>query len=159
MSAVPQTFEAQLETMTEAWFDAVVQVEQTTYEHPWTQGNFADSLQAGYLAQLLTAGPETRRELLGYFVAMRGVEEVHLLNITVAPSYQGQGWARLLLDALVLWSRGQGSLCLWLEVRVSNLHALSVYRRYGFCQVGTRRSYYPAAQGQREDAVVMSLTL
>lgn len=159
MSAVPQTFEAELETMTEAWFDAVARVEQVAYEHPWTPGNFADSLQAGYQMQLLSAGPVTRRELLGYFVAMQGVDEVHLLNITVAPAYQGQGWARLLLDALVLWSRGQGALCLWLEVRLSNLHALAVYRHYGFCQVGTRRSYYPAARGQREDAVVMSLAL
>jgi ribosomal-protein-alanine N-acetyltransferase len=159
MSAAPQTFEAQLESMTAEWFDAVAQVEQIAYEHPWTPGNFVDSLQAGYQMQLLSAGPVTRRELLGYFVAMQGVDEVHLLNITVAPSYQGQGWARLLLDALVLWSRGQGAQCLWLEVRLSNLRALSVYRRYGFSQVGTRRHYYPAAQGQREDAVVMSMAL
>ena len=38
--------------------------------------------------------------LLGYFVAMLGVDEAHLLNITVAPAYQRQGWARVLLDAL-----------------------------------------------------------
>jgi len=145
--------------MTAAWFDAVLQVEQSAYEHPWSQGNFSDSLQAGYQAQLLTAGPDAHGELLGYFVAMKGVDEVHLLNITVAPAHLGQGWARVMLDALVLWSRGQGAQWLWLEVRVSNARAHAIYERYGFRHVGTRRQYYPAVDGQREDAVVMSLAL
>lgn len=159
MSAVLQPLEARFEPMTAAWFAAVQQVEQSAYDHPWSQGNFSDSLQAGYQAQLLTAGPDTDSVLLGYFVAMKGVDEVHLLNITVAPGQQRQGWARVMLDALVIWSRGQGALWLWLEVRVSNARARAIYERYGFRHVGTRRQYYPAAGAQREDAVVMSLAL
>jgi ribosomal-protein-alanine N-acetyltransferase len=154
-----QPLEAQFEAMTESWFEAVLRVEKSVYAHPWTQGNFSDSLKAGYQAQLLTAGPEAHSELLGYFVAMRGVDEVHLLNITVAPTHQAQGWARVMLDALVIWSRGLGAQWLWLEVRLSNTRARAVYERYGFRHVGTRRNYYPAADGQREDAVVMSLAI
>ena len=90
---------------------------------------------------------------------MLGVEEVHLLNITVAPTYQRQGWARVLLDALALWARGRQAQWLWLEVRASNLRAQHVYETHGFRRVGERKRYYPAAQGQREDAVVMSLPL
>ena len=97
--------------------------------------------------------------LLGYFVAMLGVDEAHLLNITVAPAYQRQGWARVLLDALALWARGRGAQWLWLEVRASNLRAQQVYEAHGFRRVGERKRYYPAAHGQREDAVVMSLPL
>jgi ribosomal-protein-alanine N-acetyltransferase len=97
--------------------------------------------------------------LLGYFVAMKGVDEVHLLNITVAPGFQRQGWARVMLDALALWARGQGVQWLWLEARVSNLRALEVYEAHGYRRVGRRRAYYPAARGTREDAVVMSLRL
>lgn len=159
MNAVLQPLEARFEPMTASWFEAVLRVEQSAYDHPWSQGNFNDSLQAGYQAQLLTAGPDTDSELLGYFVAMKGVDEVHLLNITVAPGQQRQGWARVMLDALVIWSRGQGALWLWLEVRVGNTRARDIYERYGFRHVGTRRQYYPAAGGQREDAVVMSLAL
>ncbi len=159
MNAVLQPSEARFESMTDAWFDAVLRVEQSAYDHPWSHGNFSDSLNAGYQAQVLAAGPEGGSELLAYFVAMKGVDEVHLLNITVAPDHQRQGWARMMLDALVIWSRGQGALWLWLEVRVSNERARAVYEHYGFRHVGTRRQYYPAAQGQREDAVVMSLAL
>jgi ribosomal-protein-alanine N-acetyltransferase len=107
---------------------------------------------------LADVAPE-QSELIGYFVAMKGVDEVHLLNITVAKAYQGQGFARLMLDALCLWSRGQNAQWLWLEVRISNTHAQQVYEHYGFHQVGTRRNYYPLSAFQREDAVVMSKPL
>lgn len=135
--------------------DAVMAVEERAYTHPWTRGNFTDALASGYQAQVLMAG----EELLGYFVAMLGVDEVHLLNITVAPEYQRQGWARVLLDALALWSRGRGAQWLWLEVRTSNLRAQHLYQTFGFRRVGERKRYYPAADGQREDALVMSFAL
>jgi ribosomal-protein-alanine N-acetyltransferase len=90
---------------------------------------------------------------------MKGVDEVHLLNITVAPELQGQGWGRLMLDALATWSRGQGAQWLWLEVRASNERAQRLYAHYGYRRVGQRKAYYPAAHGRREDAIVMSLAL
>jgi len=155
MSAVLDAREAEFQPMTEAWLPRVLPIEQQAYEHPWTHGNFADSLRAGYEAQLLHAG----EELLGYFVAMKGVDEVHLLNITVAPAYQGQGWGRVMLDALAIWSRGQGAQWLWLEVRLGNVRAQRIYERHGYRRVGERKNYYPATSGAREHAIVMSLKL
>ena len=156
-AATPPTHapEARFEALTLAQLDAVLAVEQRAYSHPWTRGNFTDALASGYQAQVLVAG----EHLLGYFVAMMGVDEVHLLNITVTPEFQRQGWARVLLDALALWSRGCGAQWLWLEVRQSNLRAQQVYEAHGFRRVGERKRYYPAAHGQREDAVVMSRAL
>lgn len=154
MSAVFKSMEAGFEPMTDARLGEVVAIERRAYTHPWTRGNFADSLRSGYRAQLLCAGDV----VLGYFVAMQGVDEVHLLNITVDPRYQGQGWGRVLLDALALWARGQGAQWLWLEVRTGNLRAQQVYQRYGYRRVGERKNYYPA-QGGREDAIVMSYKL
>ena len=161
MNALLHPREAQFEALTPAWLPAVLRVEQSAYENPWSEANFADSLQAGYQAQLLTAGLAPQAELLGYFVAMKGVDEVHLLNITVAPAFQRQGWARVMLDALALWARGQGAQWLWLEVRMSNGRAKAVYESHGFRQVGTRRLYYPATAStpRGEDALVMSLAL
>ncbi|WP_440108379.1 ribosomal protein S18-alanine N-acetyltransferase [Acidovorax sp. BL-A-41-H1] len=147
--------EVRFQALTLAQLDAVLDVEQRAYSHPWTRGNFTDAMASGYQAQLLMADDH----LLGYFVAMIGVDEVHLLNITVAPEFQRQGWARTLLDALALWARGQGAQWLWLEVRMSNLRAQHIYQANGFRRVGERKRYYPAAGGEREDAVVMSLAL
>ncbi len=155
MSAMPRPGEVRFEALAAPWLDNVMQVEQQTYAQPWLRANFNDALQYGYQAQLLLAGDT----LLGYFVAMQGVDEVHLLNITVAPRYQRQGWARLMLDALALWSRGRGAQWLWLEVRVGNLRAIDIYERAGFRRVGERRAYYPNGDAPREDALVMSLRL
>ncbi|WP_420805923.1 ribosomal protein S18-alanine N-acetyltransferase [Rhodoferax saidenbachensis] len=150
-----QAPEVQFAPLLADWLDAVLQVEQRAYDHPWNRTNFMDALHSGYQAQVLVADSH----LLGYFVAMKGVDEVHLLNITVAPEFQGQGWARIMLDALTLWARGQNAQWLWLEVRVSNTRAMQVYESHGYRRVGQRKQYYPAANGQREDAVVMSLRL
>ena len=149
------SLEARFEALTLAQLDAVLAVEHRAYSHPWTRGNFTDALASGYQAQVLMAGDH----LLGYFVAMMGVDEVHLLNITVTPEFQRQGWARVLLDALALWSRGRGAQWLWLEVRQGNAPARALYERCGFAQVGLRKAYYPAGHFLREDAVVMSLRL
>ena len=147
--------EVRLEPLTEALLDGVLRIENSAYAHPWTLGNFADSLKSGYQMRALMGGDT----LIGYFVAMEGVQEVHLLNITVAPTFQGQGYGVLMLDALTLWARSRHAECLWLEVRVSNARAMQVYQRYGYVRVGERKNYYPAKHGQREHAVVMSLKL
>ena len=147
--------EAHFAPMTPERLDAVLAVEQSAYSHPWSRGNFRDSLAAGHQAQCLLAGDE----LLGYFVAMLGHREVHLLNITVAPVHQRQGWALVMLDALALWSRARQAEWLWLEVRASNTRAQQVYLRHGFARVGLRQGYYPDGHGLREDAVVMNLRL
>ena len=161
MNAAFLPLEARFEAMTPAWLPSVLRVEQSAYPQPWSQGNFTDSIKAGYQAQLLTAGAPHSVELLGYFVAMMGVDEVHLLNIAVAPAYQRQGWARVMLEALAVWSRGQRAQWLWLEVRTGNARARAVYESHGFCHVGTRRNYYPptAEMPRGEDAIVMSLAL
>ena len=147
--------EARFESMRLERLAAVLDVEQRAYAHPWSRANFQDVLHSGYRAQILMADAT----ILGYFVAMKGVDEVHLLNITVAPEYQGQGWAHVMLDALDIWSRGQNAEWLWLEVRVGNTRARQVYERHGFRQVGQRKNYYAAGHNQREDALVMNMRL
>ena len=146
--------EARLAAMTVADLAEVSTVEAQAYEFPWTRGNFIDSLAAGYLARLLR-GIDGR--LLGYFIAMKGVDEMHLLNLTVTPAHQGCGHARRLLDELVALCRAQRADRLWLEVRQSNARARALYLHYGFRHIGVRRGYYPALHGKREDASVMSL--
>ena len=114
-----------------------------------------DSLAAGHLAWLLRTRSGV---LLAYCVAMPGVEEMHLLNLTVTPAAQGRGLARGLLDALVARCRHEQRGALWLEVRESNQRARRIYQDYGFEGVGLRRGYYPASD-RREDAVVMRLRI
>jgi [ribosomal protein S18]-alanine N-acetyltransferase len=146
--------DAELHPMGMADLHDVVAIEAAAYDFPWTRGNFIDSIAAGYLARLLRSNT---RGLIGYFIAMKGVDEMHLLNLTVAPDEQGKGHARRMLDELVVECRHQSAGRLWLEVRESNARARALYLRYGFRHIGVRRGYYPALHGKREDAAVMSL--
>ena len=152
------------QSLNDAWLDRVLAIEQRAYSHPWSRANFVDSLATGYQMQVLCAeqneGQGTgQNKLLGYFVAMKGFEEVHLLNITVAPEFQGRGWGKAMLEALAVWSRGQGANDLWLEVRASNARAIHVYQTHGFETISVRKDYYPDRNSAREDAVVMKLKL
>ena len=147
-----QCTEARFVPMAHGELDTVCAIEQQAYAHPWSRMNFEDVLRSGYQAQLLMGGTQ----VLGYFVAMVGFEEVHLLNITVAPGYQRQGWAHVMLDALDVWARAQGAHAVWLEVRHGNVRARQVYEAHGYCRVAQRKDYYPASDTQREDAIVMA---
>jgi len=148
MSALPQITPA-LRRMTVADLGTVMALEIQAYSHPWSQGNFVDSLAAGHLAEVLEGDG-----LIGYFVAMVGVDELHLLNLTVAPALQGCGHGSALLEAVFERARARQLATVWLEVRASNARARALYLRRGFDEAGLRRGYYPAVQG-REDAVVM----
>ena len=142
--------------MTVADLDGVLALELRAYSHPWTRGNFIDSLAAAYTAELRLDGAG---RLLGYFVALQGFEETHLLNLTVASSAQRAGHGRAMLERLQALARQRGDQALWLEVRPSNLPARALYQRAGFVQVGCRRDYYPTDHPQREDALVLRLGL
>ncbi|WP_310384878.1 ribosomal protein S18-alanine N-acetyltransferase [Roseateles sp.] len=162
MSAQLADDAARLWPMRIADIEEVLAIERQVYAMPWSEGNFIDSLAAGYAAFVLRNAPilrAPRSQMLGYVLAMKGVDEMHLLNLSVAPELQGRGLARLMLDALCGTCREQACTQLWLEVRVGNQRAREVYRRYGFVEMGLRRAYYPVPQGAREDAVLMSLAV
>jgi [ribosomal protein S18]-alanine N-acetyltransferase len=145
-----------LVAMTAEHLDTLMTIEAAAYAFPWTRGNFIDSIAAGHSARVLL---DARGAMLGYFVAMAGAGEMHLLNITVAPAVQSRGHARLMIDALIAHCRERAAHALWLEVRQSNARARAIYTRLGFVQQGVRKGYYPAPLGRREDAVVMSLRI
>jgi ribosomal-protein-alanine N-acetyltransferase len=143
-----------LAPMREADLDEVMAVENAIYSHPWTRGNFADSLRAGYLCRTWRLG----EALLGYFVLMSAAGEAHLLNLSVAPGSQRRGHGAALLREAAALARRERAQHLFLEVRPSNTAAQSLYTRFGFRKVAVRRGYYPARSG-REDALVLTLAL
>lgn len=144
--------ERSLRPMAIADLDAVMAIEVRAYPFPWTHGNFVDSIAAGYHMVCLWSA---EHQLLGYLVAMHSLDEWHLLNITVAPEHEKQGHGRTLLRHMIGTAVRSNAQSLWLEVRPSNERARQLYLGFDFVSVGLRRGYYPAPQGQREDAMVM----
>lgn len=89
--------------------DDLLAIERRAYSHPWTLAKTTDALASGYQIQLLL-GPSNCWATLSPCPAWTST----LLNLTVSPDFQQQGWARVLLDALALWARGRArSGCGW----------------------------------------------
>jgi ribosomal-protein-alanine N-acetyltransferase len=153
MSAVLKPGPA-LAPMREADLAEVMAIEDAIYSHPWTRGNFADSLVAGYECRTW----RMNGELLGYFVLMVAAGEAHLLNLSVAPAHQRKGHGATLLREASALARARGARGIFLEVRPSNAGAQALYTRFGFRKIAVRRGYYPAHSG-REDALVLTLAL
>lgn len=131
---------------------AVADIEQRAYSHPWTRGNFENSLKSGHIGLTLRDPANT---LVAYAVLMPVVDEMHLLNITVDPRRQRQGHGRGLLAVALATAHAQHLHTMLLEVRPSNLGALQLYQDAGFVEIGRRKGYYPATANGREDALVL----
>jgi len=134
--------------------DAVLSIENVIYTHPWTLGNFADSLSTGNDCRVL----EWSGVMAGYAVLMSAAGEAHLLNLSIAASWQGRGLGRALLHHMIDAARASGAGKIFLEVRASNAAARALYAKSDFREIGVRRGYYPA-HGGREDAVVLEFAL
>jgi ribosomal-protein-alanine N-acetyltransferase len=140
--------------MTTGDLDAVLAIENHIYPHPWTRGNFGDSLAADYHCLIMEVGGE----IIGYSVAMIAADEAHLLNLSIAGGRQRRGLGRELLAHMLKLARSETAKRILLEVRQSNTAAQALYEDSGFSRIAVRREYYPARHG-REDAVVMELAL
>ena len=143
-----------LRPMREDDLDTVMAIERRAYPFPWTRGILRDCLRAGYPAWVMEEGAEA----IGYAVLSIAAAEAHILNLCTAPEVQGRGHGRHLLRALLELARGRGVQRVFLEVRPSNVHAITLYDSEGFNEIGRRPRYYPAVGG-REDAIVMAIEL
>jgi ribosomal-protein-alanine N-acetyltransferase len=141
--------------MAAADLDAVEAIERAVYTHPWTGGNFADSLASDYHCWIMECGGN----MAGYSVVMVAAGEAHLLNLSVAAPLQRRGLGSALLQFVVRLAQDCGAQAMYLEVRESNVAGRALYARHGFAEIGVRRGYYPAEGVAREDAVTMEKKL
>lgn len=144
----------QLRPMRETDLNAVLEVERSAYEFPWTRSIFRDCLRIGYYCFVY----EAATDLAGHGIMSVGADECHLLNICIHPEYQRRGLGRALINFLLLLARRKRAQVALLEVRVSNTSAYKLYTQLGFDEIGIRKDYYPARYG-REDAIILARDL
>jgi ribosomal-protein-alanine N-acetyltransferase len=144
---------------------AVMSLEAISHSHPWTQGQFLDSLTAGHWAYCIRPEMSAKAESLsnlpalwGYCILYPAVDELHLLNITIDPLLRRNGIGSRVMQAIEGIATQQKMSRIILEVRPSNIPAVKLYERMGYSIIGVRRAYYPADEvtGKREDAGVMA---
>lgn len=132
----------------------IVLIEESAHITPWTEDIFQRCLEAGYRF----LGIDQEQNLVGFVIYSLQVGECHILNLCVEVPYQGKGLGEALLQQALKQAKEEGASIAFLEVRRSNARALTLYKKLGFIQVGSRKGYYPKESG-REDALIFAKDL
>lgn len=130
-------------------------IERRAYAFCWTEGIFRDCIRSDYFCRVLQI---PQGVIQGYGILSAAAGDAHILNLCVREELQGRGLARHILNHLLDLARSVQTQTVFLEVRPSNHRAVQLYTAAGFCEIGLRSGYYPAAKG-KEDAVVMAKEL
>lgn len=135
-------------------YERLFEIEQAAHLVPWTKGTLLNSQGEKYLNLKLSENSQ----IIGFAISQVILDEATLFNIAIDPAFQGQGYGKQLLLALISQLKSKNVATLWLEVRESN-SARKLYDSLGFNEVDIRKNYYPTPDGGRENAVVMALYL
>jgi ribosomal-protein-alanine N-acetyltransferase len=134
---------------------AIWAIEKVSFPSPWSRWSFLAELGHRH-SRTLIAGPAPPRpwQTLGYLIFWVVQDEMHILNLAVAPAHRRRGIARRLLAEGLAQARELGAELAWLEVRPSNAPARALYASLGFKEVGRRPRYY---DDTHEDALLLTL--
>ena len=146
--------EVQYDYFGEQDIDIALDIERESNPFPWTVKNFKDCIEKGYYSLVLKEG----MKVIGFAILSVSTEESHLLNIGLTASKRGQGLGKELLEKIIMAAEVMGSKKIFLEVRISNVIAIDLYKTSGFKEIGLRKNYYRTKEG-REDAILMSKSL
>jgi len=130
----------------------VVAIEALCHDHPWSEALFLRELE-NPLARIDIG--ERGGRIAGFLCSWTVAGEVEIHDVATAPSFRRQGVAAALLEHLLARGRDEGAARVVLEVRVGNVSAIALYRRFGFRGTARRKGYYPDG----EDALLMELSL
>ncbi|MEA3408756.1 MAG: ribosomal protein S18-alanine N-acetyltransferase [Candidatus Eisenbacteria bacterium] len=134
--------------------DRVCAIEEEIFPMPWSRASFEDELATDRCAFPWVA--EKDGVVVAYLISWLVEDELHVGNIAVAPSLQGEGVGRALFAYCLGRAFERGVTRATLEVRVSNARAIALYEDHGFIPVALRKRYYSDTD---EDALVMLKTI
>ena len=127
----------------------IADIEAATFPDPWDFRSVTDLITTeGAMCFTARDGDRVVAYVIGRLIAPEG----EIYRVAVDPDYRRRGIAYRLLDYAVKTSRGKGLESLFLEVRSMNHPAISLYRAYGFVEVGRRKGYY---RDPTDDAIIM----
>lgn len=138
-----------IETMNATHVAQIAQLEKICFSDPWSEKSVASELN-NPLALWLTAVEGER--VTGYIGSQTVMDETDMMNVAVHPDFRRRGIAEALVNELVARLKSRESRSLTLEVRASNLSAITLYEKLGFSQIGRRKNYY---RNPREDALIL----
>ncbi len=130
--------------------EQLFELENSCFPDPWSRKSIRDTMneEQSFFAVAVSDG-----KIIGYINTTYVLDEMNLNRICVLPQYRRMGAANLLMDAMFAAARQNGLVQIFLEVRLSNMPAQELYKRFGFTVVGERKGFY---QNPPENGLVMT---
>jgi [ribosomal protein S18]-alanine N-acetyltransferase len=144
----------EIKEMTLSDLNDVYNLEIKAYEYPWEKNILRGCVINKYDCFIATID----KQIVGYLITKISSPESHILNLTIDKNYRNNGIASQFLEMVILKCRLLKSNIIFLETRLSNLPAISLYIKFGFKKIGLRRNYYKSRNG-RENAVIFSMSI
>lgn len=139
-----------IEKMTSGHLDDVYIIETECFSHPWSKQSLEEELN-NETSLFLVAKEEN--EVIGYIGMSIVIDEGYIFNVAVRESYRNKGVATALINELVTYGKKNNFSFITLEVRESNLPAISLYSKFGFIKAGERKDYY---SNPKENAILLT---
>ena len=139
-----------IEKMTSGYLDDVYILETECFSHPWSKQSLEEELN-NETSLFLVAKEEN--EVIGYIGMSIVIDEGYIFNVAVRESYRNKGVATALINELVTYGKKNNFSFITLEVRESNLPAISLYSKFGFIKAGERKDYY---SNPKENAILLT---
>lgn len=136
--------------MTSGQLEDVYIIETECFSHPWSKQSLEEELN-NETSLFLVAKEEN--EVIGYIGMSIVIDEGYIFNVAVRESYRNKGVATALINELVTYGKKNNFSFITLEVRESNLPAISLYSKFGFIKAGERKDYY---SNPKENAILMT---
>ena len=135
--------------MTKEHTAQIAELEKLCFSDPWSEKSIETELTCRLSLWLVALEGE---QVVGYVGSQTVIDESDMMNVAVHPDFRRRGIAQALVSALEDALRQRGSRALTLEVRDSNVAAITLYEKMGFRQVGLRKNYY---RNPKEDARIL----
>ena len=150
--------------MTPQDIPAVVEIEKQCFSLPWSHKSFEDSLNRNDTLFLVCEVEEHESNacnviendsfIAGYMGLYLSFDEASVTNVAVSPMFRKRGYGEALVAKAKETAKKAGAECIFLEVRESNIPALSLYKKFGFEELGIRKKFY---EHPVEDAIIMKV--
>lgn len=139
----------QLLLMNSSHVEKIAELEKLCFSDPWSVKSIASELENKLSLWVVAMDGE---KLVGYVGSQSVLGWADMMNLAVAPDYRQKGIAKSLVEELIVRLKQNKVTCLTLEVRASNVPAITLYDKLGFVPVGRRPNYY---HNPKEDALIL----
>ena len=141
--------ELTIRNLVDSEIEEVSTIEEECFSMPWKPDDFREMIEKDHMLYVVA---ELDGKVIGGAGAIKVFENADITNVCIAEAYRGLGYGIKMMEGLIEKCRELDCIEFTLEVRKSNLRAISMYEKIGFENIGIRPGFY---ERPKEDAIIM----